>query len=156
MAYKFNKNKDREIFNTGFFEGFRVASTGQVEQGWAPPGVDPTLEINLEYLKTEHFQRDFAEAAIIGFEAGRTAVKGLKKDRVAYYTPDVVRCWGRKPKANQGILQDSDWPDNLWAQAQLLAGMIPEMEGFSSDEATIKAAVEAGAATIAARKPKSA
>jgi len=74
--------------------------------------------------------------------------------RVAYYCPDVVRAWGKKPTSSRGILQDADWPDNLWAQAQLLAGMIPEMEGFSSDEASIQAAISAGVAETNARKPK--
>lgn len=94
MAYKFNPRKDRDIFNTGFFEGWRVATSRTPEPHWTPLHVpNPTLETNLEYLKNDHQQRDFAEAAILGFEAGMAAVKDLKKDQPAPPLPDLGIEW---------------------------------------------------------------
>jgi hypothetical protein len=79
-------------------------------------------------------------------KATQLASRGTGPDEIitiAYHCPDVVRCWGKTPKNSE--IADADWPNNLWAQAQLLAGLLPEFAEFSSDEPDLASRIEKSA-----------
>lgn len=70
-------------------------------------------------------------------------------ERLNYYCPDVVRGWGRT-SAKATRTSEETWPSNVYAQAYVLIALLPEFEGFISDEQTTQAAIETA---VSATKP---
>ena len=59
-----------------------------------------------------------------------------------YAMPEVVYGWGKKPPG-ESLIEEADWPSDIYAQAYLLLSLLDEFKEFNSDEQITQAAVQA-------------